>query len=90
VVVCHLMRYTGYSYLLITYWLNIMVRRAAVFQTASILIRKHGEHADLVAAMLAESFLEAGETDGSKVWNGVLMAIKELRRVKPVEGRVIN
>jgi len=84
------MSYTDFSYLLITYRLNMMIQRQAVFETASILIRKHGENADLVAAMLAESFHEAGEVDGSKVWNGVLMAIEELQRVKSIKGRVIN
>lgn len=67
-----------------------MHSRLKVYRTASILIRKHGEHADLVAAMLAESFLEAGDIDGSGVWQRVLKAIKDLQRYKPVEGKVIN
>ena len=61
-----------------------------VYQTASILIRKHGEHADLVAAMLAKGFLDAGHVDGSRVWKRVLKVIKEIQRDRPIRGRVVN
>ena len=45
-----------------------------IYRTASVLIREHGDEADLVAAQRADSFLEAGDMDGSAVWrrNGTL------------------
>ena len=36
-----------------------------IYRTASVLIREHGDEADLVAAQRADSFLEAGDMDGS-------------------------
>jgi hypothetical protein len=57
-----------------------------IYRTASVLIREHGEEADLVAAMRADSFLEAGAMDGSAVWKRVLKAIKEIERQERLEG----
>jgi hypothetical protein len=37
-----------------------------IYRTASVLIREHGDEADLVAAQRADSFLEAG--DAAAVW----------------------
>lgn len=56
-----------------------------IYRTASVLIREHGDEADLVAAQRAEGFLEAGDMDGSTVWQRVLMAIKEILREEPRE-----
>jgi hypothetical protein len=45
-----------------------------IYRTASVLIREHGDEADLVAAQKADSFLESGDLDDSAVWrqNGTL------------------
>ncbi len=51
-----------------------------IYRTASVLIREHGEEADLVLAERADSFLEAGDMAGSVVWKQVLKAIKETQR----------
>ena len=56
-----------------------------IYRTASVLIREHGEEADLVAAERADSFLEAGDMDGSRVWKRVLASVKEIRREEPQE-----
>ena len=61
-----------------------------IYRTASVLIREHGDEADLVAAMRADSFLEAGDMAGSAVWRRVLKAIKEIWREEPREGEVVN
>jgi len=54
------------------------------------LIREHGDEADLVAAQRADSFLEAGDMDGSAVWRRVLRAIKEIQRQELREGEAFN
>lgn len=36
-----------------------------IYRTAPVLIREHGDEADLVAAMRADSFLEIGNLGGS-------------------------
>jgi hypothetical protein len=61
-----------------------------IYRTASVLIREHGDEADLVAAQRADSFLEAGDMEGSAVWRRVLKAIKEIRREEPREGEAVN
>ena len=61
-----------------------------IYRTASVLIREHGDEADLVAAERADSFLEAGDVDGSAVWRRVLRAIKEIQRQEPHEGEKVN
>jgi hypothetical protein len=43
-----------------------------------------------VAAQRADSFLEAGDLDGSAVWRRVLRAIMEIRREEPREGEAVN
>ena len=60
------------------------------YRTASVLIREHGDEADLVATERADSFLEAGDVDGLAVWRRVLKAIKELQRQDSREGEVVN
>jgi len=39
-----------------------------IYRTTSVLIREHGDEADLVAAMRADEFLEKGDMEGSAVW----------------------
>ena len=55
-----------------------------------MLIREHGDEADLVAAERADSFLEPGDVDGLAVWRRMLKAIKEIQRQDPREGEVVN
>lgn len=59
-------------------------------RTAAVLIREHGDEADLVAAQRADSFLEAGDMLGSTVWRRVRRAIKEIWREEPREGEAVN
>jgi hypothetical protein len=61
-----------------------------IYRTANVLIREHGDEADFVAAQRADSFLEAGDIDGSAVWKRVLKAIKEIHREEPKEGEAVN
>jgi len=56
-----------------------------IYRTASILIREHGEEADLVAAQRADSFLEACDMAGPAVWRRVAKAVKEIQREEPAE-----
>jgi len=61
-----------------------------IYHLAHILLREHGNEADLVAAELADSFLEAGEVDGSAVWKRVLEAVKDIQCQGPEEGEAVN
>ena len=61
-----------------------------IYRTASVLIREHGDEAELVAAQRVDSFLEAGDMAGSAVWRRVLRAIKEIWREERHEGEAVN
>ena len=61
-----------------------------IYRTASVLIREHGDEADLVAAMRADSFLDDGDIDGSAIWKRVLKAVKEIQKQEPREGEAVN
>jgi hypothetical protein len=61
-----------------------------IYRTASVLIREHGEGADLVAAERADCFLEAGDMAGSAIWRRVLKAINEILREEPRDGEAVN
>ena len=67
-----------------------MTSEINIFHTANVLIRERGNEADLVAAELADIFLEAGEVDGSAIWRRVLAAVKEIQRQEPREGEAVN
>ena len=51
-----------------------------IYRTTSVLIREHGEEADLEAAWRADAVLEKGSLDGQRVWKRVLAAIKDIQR----------
>jgi len=61
-----------------------------IYRTASVLIREHGEEADLVAPQRADTFLEFGAMAGSAVRRRVLKAVKEIQREQPGEGKSVN
>jgi hypothetical protein len=61
-----------------------------IYRTASVLIREHGDEADLVAAQRADRFLGAGDIDGQMNWKRVLAAVKEIQREEPEEGEAVN
>jgi len=57
-----------------------------IYRTANVLIREHGEDADLVPAERADAMLEKGAIDGQRVWKRVLAAVKEIQREEPEDG----
>ena len=61
-----------------------------IYRTANVLVREHGEDADLVAAERADGMLEKGSVDGQRVWKCALAAVKEIQREKPSEGEAVN
>ena len=49
-----------------------------IYQSASVLIRQHGDGAGFHAAMRADAMLETGDLDGLAVWKRIIRAIDEL------------
>lgn len=48
------------------------------WRTASVMIRQHGDQAELQAALKADEMLNRGDLEGQAVWKRVLGAIREL------------
>ena len=67
-----------------------MTSEIDIYRTANVLIREHGEGADLVAAERADAMLEKGSLVGQRVWRRVLAAVKEIQRREPREGEAVN
>ena len=50
------------------------------YRAAALLMKQHGDEAEIHAAERADKLLEEGDVEGARVWRLVLAGIKELRR----------
>ena len=50
-----------------------------IWRAANLLIKQHGEDAEIVAAQRADQMLERGDRDGRLVWLRIGWAIVELQ-----------
>jgi len=57
-----------------------MIEDIDIYRTANLLIKKHGEGADLHAAEKADEMLASGDMEGSLTWKRILAAINAIRR----------
>ncbi len=60
------------------------------WRAANILIKEHGEDAELIAAQRADELLAEGDADGHRFFKAVLEAVTELRRTARKEGESVN
>ncbi len=67
-----------------------MIADADIFRAASLLIKRHGAEAPVVAAQRADELFAAGDLVGGAVWKEILGAIGELTRTKPTGGERVN
>ena len=51
-----------------------------IFQAAAVLIKEHGDDAQLQAIKRATKMLDDGDVDGYAVWKRILGAIKDTQR----------
>jgi hypothetical protein len=56
----------------------------------NIIIQRYGDDAPLEAAKRADEMLEKGEMEGRRVWQRIMKAAVELRRVRPDEGQGVH
>ena len=56
-----------------------MISDLDIWRAANLLIRQHGEDAELEAAKRADLMLERGDLDGQSLWRRVRRAIVELQ-----------
>jgi hypothetical protein len=50
-----------------------------IWRAANLLIKQHGENAEIVAAQRSDQMLERGDRDGQLLWLGIRRAIVELQ-----------
>ena len=56
-----------------------MISDVDIWRAANLLIRRHGEDAEVEAAKRADQMLDRGDLDGSAVWRRIRRAIVELQ-----------
>lgn len=56
-----------------------MISDRDIYQTAHLLIRKHGERAHIHAAKRVDEFHDRGDLDGARTWLRIINAIDDLR-----------
>jgi len=54
-----------------------------VYRSANLLIKQHGDDAEIHAAMRADELLASGDLDGQRVWMQIIKAIKDFRNLNP-------
>ena len=67
-----------------------MVADIEVYRSAQVLIREHGEDADLEAAIRADAMLAKGDLEGPAVWKRIVRAVLEVQRKEQREGEVAH
>jgi hypothetical protein len=56
-----------------------MISELDIWRAANLLIREHGDDAELEAARRADLMLERGDLDGQLIWKRIRRAIIELQ-----------
>ena len=64
-----------------------MVDDKDIYIAANMMIKQHGETADIEAAQRIDELAERGDLDGAAVWRRIQQAVKELAKTEP-EGPV--
>ena len=54
-----------------------------IYRSAQVLAKRHGKDAPIEAAMRADAMRNEGDVNRHAVWQRVLRAVGELRRVEP-------
>ena len=57
-----------------------------IFRAAALLIKQHGDDAQLVAIKRVTKMLDAGDVAGYAVWKRIVDAIKDMQRETPRPG----
>jgi hypothetical protein len=50
-----------------------------IWRAATMLVRQHGDDAEIVAAQRSDEMLDRGERDGQLVWLRIMRAVAELQ-----------
>jgi coenzyme F420-reducing hydrogenase delta subunit len=61
-----------------------------MWRGASLLVKRHGRDAAIVAAQRADECLAAGDAEGQAIWKRIVEAVLELVKETPDEGERVN
>ena len=70
--------------------LPVMIPDLDIYRSANLLVKQHGQDAQIEAAMEADAMLEKGDLGGYAVWKQVLQAVEELRRMEAAAGTPVS
>jgi len=62
-----------------------MIPDLAIYQSAQVLVKRHGQDAPIHAAMRADALLDVGDLEGYAVWKQILRAVGELQRTEALD-----
>lgn len=60
-----------------------MVDEVDIWRAANLMIKQHGETADIAAAQRINELAERGDLDGAAVWRRIQRAVTELAKTGP-------
>jgi hypothetical protein len=60
---------------------NAVIPNLDIWRAATLLIKQHGEDAEIIAAQRADLMLDRGDREGQLVWLRIRRAIAELQAV---------
>lgn len=67
-----------------------MTEEIDIWRAAQLLVKRHGDDVEVVAAYRSDELLAQGDTDGQRIWKRILAAVHELQRTKPAAGERRN
>ncbi len=67
-----------------------MTSDLAIYRSAQVLAKHHGEDAPIHAAMRADAMLDKGDLDGYAVWKRILRAVEKLQGTVPKPGEAVH
>ncbi len=67
-----------------------MISDWELWACANLIIKQHGDQAELQAGIRADALLDKGDLEGQRVWLRILDRIRELRRLEPAEAERVH
>ena len=67
-----------------------MTEEIDIWRAADLLVKRHGDDAEITAAQRADERLAEGDLDGQMIWKRILAAVRELQRKTPAAGERRN
>ena len=67
-----------------------MIPDIEIWRAATLMLKRHGRDAAIVAAQRADELMAAGDVEGQQIWKKIVDAVLELLRTKLEEGEHVN